>query len=30
MYGGIVKEKLSSDKEFKKIFLDNLEKILSK
>ena len=30
MYGGIVKERLSSDKEFKKMFLDNLEKILSK
>lgn len=29
MYGGIVKDKLENDSEFKKIFLDNLDKILN-
>ena len=28
MYGGIVKDKLENDKEFEKLFFDNLEKIL--
>ena len=29
MYGGIVKDKLENNSEFKKIFLDNLDKILN-
>lgn len=29
MYGGIIKDKLSNDKEFRKLFEINLEKILN-